>query len=191
MALHAKNNDRNDLKFVAIEPCRSKCDWIRAVAEKNALEDSITVVQACVGDAETEWVAPIGTRTAKKLIQGNLAYRKIEVRSTPTTLLQASGDTEGHASRMITLDSLRDLILPLGFLHVDVEGWEARALEGCKQVLSETTATCWVVAEVWETRKGLSEDPEKAIEAVMNQHSHFHRGDDLVDRERNLVYYFE
>jgi FkbM family methyltransferase len=196
MALHAKHNHREDLKFVAIEPCRSKCEWIQRVAERNQLL-TIKVIQACVGDAETEWVEPAvaagstSTRTAgKKLIQGNLAYRKCAAAPSSSSPGGEEGNTN-NASRMITLDSIRDFIVPLGFLHVDVEGWEARALDGARQVLSETTAssTCWIVAEVWETRKGLSENPEKAIETVMSRHPHFTRGDDLIDRERNMVYF--
>ena len=84
---------------------------------------------------------------------------------------------------------------PLGLLHIDVEGWESRVLQGAKTLLSEPNCSqpCFVIAEAWSDkdcqRRGVAEqNPVEQIEAVMASHKHFERQDDIVDIERNLVY---
>ena len=178
MAIFARANGREDLKFVAIEPCSSKCEWIQNIAKINQLE--ITTIQACVGHSATQWVEPCGTH--KQLIQGNMKYEAVV--EEPTSQAERDGDV----CPMITLDSIRDQLGPVGILHLDVEGWEAQALEGATELLSNTNTLCWIVAEVWDKRHAQSADPEKAVQSTMQQHLHFVRQDELIDQERNMIY---
>lgn len=73
MALWARSQGRDDLRFVAIEPSTAKCEWIETAAAKNNIE--ITIIQACVGD-QMQFVEPSGT--SKQALQGNLVYRPSE-----------------------------------------------------------------------------------------------------------------
>ena len=98
------------------------------------------------------------------------------------------------------LDDYFDLIHPLGFLHIDVEGWEARVIDGACSLLSTNDATvgttwqcCYVVAETFSKKEarrrgpGFSETHEEDILNAMSPFS-FTRGDDVVDTERNLFF---
>ena len=50
------------------------------------------------------------------------------------------------------LDFVLDEIKPLGFLHLDVDGWETYALRGSRKALRGVNNTCFVVCEVWDER---------------------------------------
>ena len=51
LALHARARNRGDLRFVALEPCPEKCDFIRSVVAANDLLETVTVRCAAVGDS--------------------------------------------------------------------------------------------------------------------------------------------
>ena len=53
---------------------------------------------------------------------------------------------------MTCLDFVLDKIKPLGFLHLDVEGWENYALRGGVVSLRFVGDTFFVVCEVWDDR---------------------------------------
>ena len=94
------------------------------------------------------------------------------------------------------LDDFYDIIHPLGFLHLDVEGWEAAALKGAHALLSapEPGGNCYVLAECFTFEQARRRGPgfslvqEHDICQVMMEHSEFKRGDDLVDEETNLFF---
>ena len=48
------------------------------------------------------------------------------------------------------LDFVLDEVKPLGFLYLDVKGWEAYALRGSREALRGVKNTCFVVCEVWD-----------------------------------------
>ena len=50
------------------------------------------------------------------------------------------------------LDFILDEIEPLGFLHLDVEGWEAYSLRRAGEALRGVIDTCFVICEVWDDR---------------------------------------
>ena len=54
MAVHARANGRDDINFVAFEPCRRKCKFIRSMIRANGLEGSVRVMNACVGDTRRD-----------------------------------------------------------------------------------------------------------------------------------------
>ena len=51
---------------------------------------------------------------------------------------------------MMCLDFVLDEINPLGFLHLDVEGWESYALRWAYVALRGVDDTCFSVCEVWD-----------------------------------------
>ena len=53
---------------------------------------------------------------------------------------------------MTCLDFVLDKIKPLGFLHLDIEGWENYALRGGVVSLRFVGDTFFVVCEVWDDR---------------------------------------
>lgn len=130
---------------------------------------------------------------------------------------KSEGDNTIKSIPIITLDSIFDQISPLGMLHIDVEGWESNVLRGAKQSLttvpdhcsnkdnnndeSDDCFPCFVVAEAWtkkqSLRRGVSGNAEEKIIRVMEDEVNddgdagfrFERIDDIVDIERNLVYF--
>ena len=97
------------------------------------------------------------------------------------------------------LDDFFDIIHPVGFLHIDVEGWEAKVLSGASTLLTATTDTiaeasqCYILAETFNQKEarsrgpGFSQTHGKDILEVMSKFS-FSRGEDVVDGERNLFF---
>ena len=51
---------------------------------------------------------------------------------------------------MACLDFVLDEINPLGFLHLDVEGWETYDLSESGVAFRGVDNTCFVVCEVWD-----------------------------------------
>ena len=53
---------------------------------------------------------------------------------------------------MTCLDFVLDEINPLGFLHLNVKGWETYALRGAVEAFHGVNGTCFVFCEVWDER---------------------------------------
>ena len=75
--------------------------------------------------------------------------------------------TARAVSTMTCLKLVLEKINPLGFLHLDVEGWDTYALRGAVVALCGVGDTCFVFCEVWDERdfgcKGREEDsPSKS-----------------------------
>lgn len=97
--------------------------------------------------------------------------------------------------KMISLDSMAEEIGKLGLLHLDIEGWEARALKGASNILRGIDHTCFIIAEVWDDRDlkkrhkaVLDPRPDDEILEIMSTFSNFERKEDIVDQERNLFF---
>ena len=185
MAIHARCNGRSDLRFFAFEPDIEKCEWIKTCLFDNGLESKVTVISAAVGDSLKSVKAAEGSKKRARY-DGSLVYTEGVER-------EEADEEEDDYTKMIKLDSMASTILPLGFLHLDVEGWESRALIGAKGILTATNGVCHVLAEVWDEkdcrrRKAEIIDPVSQIEAVMEEHMQFKRQDDVIDQERNLLY---
>lgn len=243
MAIHARANGREDIRFIAFEPSRRKCKFIRAMVIANRLENSVRIVNCCVGDVCRN-VRQIPEKGVDRY-DGRVAYsanHNVARTIVDSSMLDDGGkgllqeqdnvfyfdatcldhtnqhDSESESDdeinddddddngdgmeevRMISLDSMQSEILPLGILHLDVEGWEAKALKGAKEILCQVNNTCYIIAEVWgekdrKMRRRASPllhsdgcDPQEEILNFMKNHSQFHRLEDIVDQERNLFF---
>lgn len=93
---------------------------------------------------------------------------------------------------MITLNSIKDIIELVGFMHIDVEGWESKVLEGSTDILSNESNKIFIIAECWDNltskRLGFSENPEQDILNIINNYK-YTRQEDLIDQEKNLVFF--
>jgi FkbM family methyltransferase len=197
MALYARETlQRTDLRFVAIEPNRAKAEFIRDCAAVNGLE-TVRVIECVLGD-ETA----LGSATVRKAryceYDGRNSYEftcnSEDGEKENRSIFSSADDDELYDIRR--LDDFYDLIHPLGFLHLDVEGWEAQALNGASALLSAPVpgGRCYVLAECFtfeEARRrgpGFSLAQEHDIMSIMNKFPDFIRGEDLVDEERNLLF---
>ena len=218
MAIHARAHDRNDLRFFAFEPCRRKCKFIRSMIRLNNLQGNVRIFNACVGDCVRNVSQVKETKFAK--YDGRVAYREEEIilhenrldqtihlgyyfngdndmQSDSGSESDSSDDDESVSIRMISLDSIKSEILPVGLLHLDVEGWEPQALNGATSILEEMKDTCFIICEVWDDkdrrrRKNAIADnivtAEDEIVDIMARFPHFIRQEDIIDQDRNLFY---
>ena len=168
MAIHAANNNRQDIKFFAFEPNAKKCEYIRYISKLNNLD--INVYNTAVGDincnCKNDGQVPDlnGNVTFKKSVDGNI--------------------------KMITLDSLKEILNSIGYIHIDVEGNETLVLKGASKIL--TSNKPYIIAEYWTKEeaisRGLSPTPKQDILDEINKYD-FIRQDDLIDNEYNLVFF--
>eukprot|EP00581_Thalassiosira_minuscula_P001414 CAMPEP_0183746348 /NCGR_PEP_ID=MMETSP0737-20130205/66708_1 /TAXON_ID=385413 /ORGANISM="Thalassiosira miniscula, Strain CCMP1093" /LENGTH=331 /DNA_ID=CAMNT_0025982041 /DNA_START=798 /DNA_END=1793 /DNA_ORIENTATION=- len=110
----------------------------------------------------------------------------------------SSTSSHEHFLNIHQLDDFFDIIHPLGFLHIDVEGWEAKVLTGASKLLTTPADTiessqCYILAETFNQKEaqrrgaGFSQTHEEDILKVMSSFS-FIRGKDVVDGERNMFF---
>ena len=168
MALHARTHGRDDIRFFAFEPDKEKTKFIIEVAQKNNL--NVKVYTNAIGN-KTQNVSP---NRDMRLHSGAVSYSK---------------KSDGNI-KMIPLDSLPELG-EVGFLHLDVEGWESKVLEGCHNILKRYTPI--IVAEVWcpqsAKKRGFSVTPKEDIDGVIKKYGDkFIRGADIKDGNRNMLY---
>lgn len=203
MALYARDTlQRNDLRFVAIEPNPVKARWIRDCAAINGFnEDAVRVIECVLGDETAMGSASV--RKSKYCdFDGRISYEWTdfsddkEQENNDSSSATTTDEDDELLFDVRRLDDFYDVIHPLGFLHLDVEGWEAAALEGASTLLSssESGGRCYILAECFtyeEARRrgpGFSLVQEHDIMSVMMKFPEFTRGDDLVDEETNLFF---
>ena len=159
---------RDDIRFYAFEPNTTKVEFIRKAAQMNGLK--IVVVQKAVGELEQR-IAPTGDTPA---LSGATAYKP----------------SQNGMFEMTTLDNYRDVLSPVGHLHLDVEGWEASVIKGARNLLHENR--CTLLAEVWgpedAKKRGFSTTAEEDIDTQMRKHPHFQRAGFIRDGNTNVLY---
>ena len=167
LALYAKKWNRKDIRFFAFEPNKQKCRHIKFIAKLNSI--NVKVINACVGN-NNNYAISDGSWDERL---GCCSY--IEQKLGPGTC------------KTVKLNDIKDIIEPIGIMHIDTEGWEPKVLEGASQVLKNTM---YIIAECWTPEqsvlRGFSDDPEKEI--INNMKINYNRLDDIVDCERNLVF---
>ena len=167
MALYAKKNGRDDIRFFAFEPNARKCKHIKNIAKLNKLP--IKVYNACVGDVSGAYAVAYGDWDSRL---GCCAFVESNVGKVRTICLDD-----------ILLENRENIIM-----HIDVEGWEPKVLRGAHNLLNNAMSST-VIVECWTSEqsieRGFSNTPEKDILHEMNQ---FNRLPDIIDNERNLVF---
>jgi FkbM family methyltransferase len=178
MALHAKNNNRSDIRFFAFEPNSTKCDYIQRIAKLNNL--NIIVFNFCVGNK-------FGKASNDGINPENLGCTSFQL------------DNNGNIN-ILTLDSIKNIIMPVGVIHIDTEGWEAAVLEGSSELFKNSTNTMYVIAECWPDDVAAAQivrgrgggiatsTPEMDIINEMSKHPNSTRLDNINDGEINLVF---
>ena len=173
MALYAKNNNRSDIRFFAFEPNHEKCNYIRKICELNHL--NICIKQQGVGNENCKIIPHHYKNTTK----GTITYNQSD---------------DGQID-MIKLDSIKSQLEPIGFMHIDVEGWESNVLKGSDNIINNQDNKIIIIAECWDSKEsirlGFKEDPEKEILTIMDNFSNYKQQSDLIDSERNLVFFSE
>ena len=200
MALYARDTlNRNDLRFVAIEPNPRKAEWIRDCASANGFDEETLCVLECVIGDETALASASVRKSRYCEYDGRTSYEWVDESEEDDDKENSSTVTKDDDEQLFDvrrLDDFYDIIHPLGFLHLDVEGWEAAALKGAHALLSapEPGGNCYVLAECFTFEQARRRGPgfslvqEHDICQVMMEHSEFKRGDDLVDEETNLFF---
>lgn len=182
MAIHARQCGRTDLRFFAFEPSKRKCQFIKEMIKLNKLENSVHIVNACVGDKvrmcqkiQEEGFVRHDGRNAYKESKGeessvidddlfyfsNIYQHKTKGEESHIILSDSDSDSDEDLEerfQMISLDSMYDIIMPLGLLHLDIEGWEPAALRGASTILTDTkkklksSFSCYIICEVWDSK---------------------------------------
>ena len=102
---------------------------------------------------------------------------------------------------MTCLNLILDEINPLGFLHLDVEGWDTYALRGTGVALCGVETTCFFVYDVWyemnRKRRHLDlrdadrfRPPYDNVLSPMAEHPNFKRINGIIDQDRNMCLRF-
>lgn len=169
MALQARKKLRHDIRFFAFEPDATKAQYIQTVANMNTL--NVSVFALAIGD-----IAQTVQQTGDVPIQsGAVAYKAV-----------VNGGVQ-----MQPLDVFFEEIHPVGHLHLDVEGWESKVIDGAQRVLQNTT-TCSLLAEAWNPisarKRGFSETPLEDIARALMKHPHLTNRGCIQDRSNNVLY---
>lgn len=177
MALYAKNMGREDICFFAFEPNRTKCEHITRIAELNGLH--IQIFNTCVGNGS-------GKASNDGVIDSNSGASSYK--------LDMDGDVD-----IMKLDDIKDILMSIGIIHIDTEGWETAVLQGASNILSDSRNSMFIIAECWddtlaakqiELGRGLgvaSINPEKDILSEMSRYECV-RLMDLFDMDNNIVF---
>lgn len=125
MAIHAKNNNRKDIRFFAFEPNKTKCEHIKKIAKLNDI--NIKIYNNCVGNSNFK------TSPDTNELFGHVTY---------------SHDSNGKIN-IIKLNDIENEIIPVGFMHIDTEGWEKYVLLGASNILNNKINKMYVIVEYW------------------------------------------
>lgn len=176
MSLYAKNNNRPDIRFFAFEPNKIKCQFIEKVAERNNLK--IKVYNCCVGNLKGFAISD-GVRDK---FEGSCSYKYND-----------------NGIKILKLDNIKNIITPVGLMHIDTEGWEIEVLRGSHNILNNKKNSFILICEYWsdkiskiQKKKGrayniIRETPRKDILKLINKYN-FKQLEDIIDEESNLVF---
>jgi FkbM family methyltransferase len=156
MAIHAKKINRTDINFIAIEADKDKCNFIKEMAQLNNVK--IKVLCYAIGKNNIK----VNTKLTGK--SGSVYYKE---------------SVEGL--QMVSLDSLEQQLGKIGFIHVDIEGWESEMLLGSDKILKNNDPI--IILECWcnedSIKKGFSKNPEQDIVNIMKKYDKYVRMDDM------------
>ena len=171
LALYAKKNGRDDIRFLVFEPNARKCRYIKNIAKLNKLP--IKVHNVCVGDVSGGYVNAYGDWDSRL---GCCAFIESNVGKIGTICLDD-----------LKLENRENIIA-----HIDVEGWESKVLRGGKNLINSMGTGSILIVECWSPEqsieRGFSNSPEKDILHEIAQFNNNIRLPDIIDNERNLVF---
>ena len=156
-AVYAKNHNRKDIRFFAFEPNKDKCDHISNISKLNDL--NITIFNNCVGNNNEK------CSVLDNNLGGNASYKS---------------DLNGNF-KTIKLNDIKNIIEPIGYMHIDVEGWEDKVLNGAQSVLNNKNNKMMLFLEYWN-----DENQIKILEELKN--IKYKRLEDYIENEeKNMV----
>jgi FkbM family methyltransferase len=170
MAMYAKNNNRNDIRFFAFEPNKTKCKHITKISKLNNL--NINIFNTCVGNINSN------ARPDKisRLNVGHCNY-----------IIDKKGKFE-----IMKLDNIKEMIKPVGIMHIDTEGWEKMVLQGASAVINEPNNKMYIIAESFHCYPCVNiwKKDEKSDDEIINEIKKYNyiRLEDIHDEETNLVF---
>jgi FkbM family methyltransferase len=112
-----KDNNRNDIKVIMIEPSHSKVEFIKKMIEVNNLENYAEVINSGLGDRHY---------FSKIIKEGHSGMWK----------LQICDKNDNYDIEINTLDKLVKN-RSVGLMHIDVEGFEYNVLKGSNEILKK------------------------------------------------------
>ena len=177
-----------------------KARYIRDMAIANGL-DTISVFECVLGDETADASASVRISNYCPY-DGRTSYEWADFDSDSDEDknhdLDSETDNEKQLFDIRRLDDFYDIIHPLGFLHLDVEGWEADVLQGASALLSANSkpsyGKCYILTECLTTNQASRRGPgfslvqEHDILMTMMKYPDFSRGQDVVDEETNLFF---
>lgn len=178
LAKYAQRINRSDIRFFAFEPNKIKCDYIKKINDLNNL--NIKVIESCVGDVN----GYSQVNSDRDELSGAVSYK---------TIIKEEEAIQNNdvVFRTIKLDDMEKELTPIGFMHIDVEGWEPKVLKGAWNILENKKNKMYMVVECWSISdsksRNFSDTPEEDILQEMNKHNYV-RKPDLIDGQINLVF---
>jgi FkbM family methyltransferase len=178
LALHARNNNRKDIRFFAFEPNKKKCEVIEEISKINNL--NIEVYNCCVGNSNGYAISD----NIRPDAEGGCSYKYCNKSNI----------------KIIKLDNIENIITPIGLIHIDTEGWELEVLKGLHNILSMKNNNFILICECWNdkiskkqnnlgrTNGILTITPEKDILNLMNKYINVVRLENITDKEKNIVF---
>lgn len=179
LAIYAQRINRSDIRFFAFEPNKIKCDYIKKINDLNNL--NIKVIESCVGDVNGYSQVNLD----RNELSGAVSYKTIIKEE------EEAIQNNDVVFRTIKLDDMEKELTPIGFMHIDVEGWEPKVLKGAWNILENKKNKMYMVVECWSISdsksRNFSDTPEEDILQEMNKHNYV-RKPDFIEGERNLVF---
>ena len=171
-AIYAKNHDRNDIKFFAFEPNKDKCDYISSISKLNNL--NIQIFNNCVGNN----------------------HNKVSIQSDDINSTSSASSFEENFNGEIStikLDDIKNVIEPIGYMHIDVEGWEPKVLNGAHSILANIDNKMILFMECWDNEysktRGFSSNPENDILNELKNFNYVKLEDyiDKIEGDKNII----
>lgn len=170
LAAYAKSISRQDIKFFAFEPSRVKANFISKISKENDL--NIEVYNCAVGQeygffqSGDDFDEYYGCKSYRQTQIKNLIYIPV-----------------------IPLDSMKSVFGTVGYLHIDVEGWESQVIIGAKDIINSHRPP--IFSEIWTDEESKSRNfPEGAKERLLNTMEQFNYSyfSEVYDETHNIFF---
>lgn len=181
MAAYAKSNNRSDIRFYAFEPNINKVRHIKNISTLNKL--NVIIYNTCVGNNRTK--ASLDKLANISACAGHASFK-----------LDDNGTYE-----IIRLDDIQSELEPIGYIHIDTEGWDCAVLKGSHKILDNPkNSPMYIIVECWNENVAKNEfergrakgvatpTPKKDIMNEMGSYKDIKLIDELVYHDINLVF---